>query len=96
MDLAWSAEDRAFRDDVKAFLAAELTEDMREAGRWMTSVYGDHQASLAWQKKLHARGWAAPSWPKRYGGAEWSAREWNAHSGREALFWLAAEACLRL
>jgi uridine phosphorylase len=30
------------------------------------------------------------------GGAEWSAREWNTHSGREALFWLAAEACLRL
>src|SRR5690348_9253832 len=30
------------------------------------------------------------------GGTEWSPREWDSHSGREALFWLAAEACLRL
>jgi uridine phosphorylase len=29
-------------------------------------------------------------------GEQWDAREWNAHSGREKLFWLAAEACLRL
>jgi uridine phosphorylase len=29
-------------------------------------------------------------------GDQWDAREWNAHSGRERLFWLAAEACLRL
>ena len=72
MDMAWSAADRAFRDEVRAFLDAELTDDIREAGRWMTSVYADHAASLAWQRKLHARGWAAPGWPKRYGGAEWS------------------------
>ena len=29
-------------------------------------------------------------------GEHWDAREWHAHSGRERLFWLAAEACLRL
>jgi len=72
MDMAWSAADRVFRDEVRAFLDAELTDDIREAGRWMTSVYADHAASLAWQRKLHARGWAAPAWPKRHGGAEWS------------------------
>jgi alkylation response protein AidB-like acyl-CoA dehydrogenase len=72
MDLDWTDADKAFADDVRAFLEAELTPDIREAGHWMTSVYGDHDLSMAWQKKLHARGWAAPAWPKQYGGAEWS------------------------
>jgi uridine phosphorylase len=30
------------------------------------------------------------------GGPAWDGRAWNSHSGRESLFWLAAEACLRL
>lgn len=72
MDLNWTDADTAFAEEVRAFLAAELTPEIREAGRWMTSVYGDHKRSLDWQKKLHAKGWAAPAWPKRYGGAEWS------------------------
>ena len=64
MELAMSAEDRAFAAEVRAFLDAELTEELRDAGRWMTSVYGDHEASLEWQRRLHARGWAAPAWPR--------------------------------
>lgn len=32
--MEWSVEDRAFRDEVHAFLKAELTDDIREAGRW--------------------------------------------------------------
>ncbi|MEQ9661063.1 MAG: acyl-CoA dehydrogenase family protein [Parasphingopyxis sp.] len=71
MDIGWNSEDLAFRDEVRAFIDAELTDDLREAGRWMTSVYADHEASMAWQKKLHRRGWAAPAWPERYGGCEW-------------------------
>ena len=30
------------------------------------------------------------------GGENWDGRDWTAHSGREKLFWLAAEACLNL
>jgi hypothetical protein len=29
-------------------------------------------------------------------GAAWNARSWDSHSGREALFWLAVEACLAI
>jgi len=72
MDLDWSPDDLAFVEEVRAFLAAALTPELREAGRLMTSVYGDHEASMEWQRRLHARGWAAPAWPKAYGGAEWS------------------------
>lgn len=72
MELDWSEADRAFLGEVRAFLDAELSDELREAGRWMTSVYGDHDASLEWQRRLHARGWAAPSWPVEHGGAAFS------------------------
>jgi uridine phosphorylase len=29
-------------------------------------------------------------------GQEWQRRDWQRHGGREDLFWLAADACLRL
>lgn len=72
MDLNWSDADRAFQAEVRSFLAANLTPEIRDAGHWMTSVYADHDRSLAWQRRLHARGWAAPAWPTEYGGAGWS------------------------
>lgn len=72
MDLAWSAKDLEFRDEVRAFLDDKLTPELRRAGRLMTSVYADHQASVAWQAILHERGWAAPAWPVEYGGCDWT------------------------
>lgn len=72
MDLAWSAADAAFRDEVVAFLDEKLTPELRQAGRLMTSVYSDHDASMEWQRILHERGWAAPAWPVEHGGCDWS------------------------
>ncbi|MDT5362407.1 MAG: hypothetical protein QOC69_4169 [Mycobacterium sp.] len=72
MDLAWSPTDIAFRDEVRAFLQDKLTPDLQCAGRLMTSVYSDHEASLQWQRILHERGWAAPAWPVEHGGCDWS------------------------
>jgi alkylation response protein AidB-like acyl-CoA dehydrogenase len=72
MDLTWSPKDLEFRDEVRAFLDEKLTPDLRQAGRLMTSVYADHEASMAWQAILHERGWAAPAWPAEYGGCDWT------------------------
>ncbi|MDA4110274.1 acyl-CoA dehydrogenase family protein [Mycolicibacterium holsaticum] len=72
MDLRWSDADIAFRDEVRAFLEDKLTPELRRAGRLMTSVYADHDASMEWQRILHERGWAAPAWPVEYGGCDWS------------------------
>ena len=72
MDLTWSSRDLEFRDEVRAFLDEKLTPDLRQAGRLMTSVYADHEASMAWQAILHERGWAAPAWPVEYGGCDWT------------------------
>lgn len=72
MDLHVPAEEKAFREEVRAFLAENLTPELREAGRLATSVFADADLAMAWQKILHRRGWAAPHWPKEYGGTGWS------------------------
>ncbi|MEE3852799.1 acyl-CoA dehydrogenase family protein [Gordonia sp. LSe1-13] len=72
MDMTWSDADNAFRDEVREFMEANLTPDLRAAGRLRTSVYADHEASMKWQAILHERGWAAPAWPVEYGGRDWS------------------------
>ena len=71
MNLDLTNEEVAFRDEVRAFLDASLTPELREVGRRATSVFTDKQHSLPWQKILHAKGWAAPSWPVEYGGPGW-------------------------
>jgi alkylation response protein AidB-like acyl-CoA dehydrogenase len=72
MEMSWSATDERFRQDVREFVAAALTPDLRKAGRSLTSVYADYEIGMKWQRILHQRGWAAPSWPVEYGGCGWS------------------------
>ena len=71
MDLALTDDERAFQDEVRAFLDEALTPELRAAGRLATSVFMDWEYSRPWQLKLHAKGWAAPTWPKEYGGPGW-------------------------
>lgn len=75
MDLAWSEDEKRFAEEIRSLLAEELTGDIREAGQRATSVYPDHDASMEWQRKLHARGLAAPHWPVEHGGHDWSAAQ---------------------
>jgi alkylation response protein AidB-like acyl-CoA dehydrogenase len=75
MRVDWSADELAFRDEVRAFLDAELTPQMRQVTRRMTSVYAPHDLSMAWQAILHARGWAAPAWPIEHGGCGWTSAQ---------------------
>src|SRR5258706_11651517 len=68
MDMSWSTADQQFREDVREFIAAELTPELRKAGRSLTSVYADYSVGMKWQRILNIRGWAAPAWPVEYGG----------------------------
>jgi acyl-CoA dehydrogenase len=72
VDLELTDADLAFRDEVRAFIDANLTPELRRAGERLTSVFCEPRYSLPWQRILHARGWAAPSWPKEYGGPGWT------------------------
>lgn len=62
----------AFREEVRAFLIANLTDDIRRGAARATSVFIDPAVSLPWQRILHAHGWAAPDWPAEFGGPGWS------------------------
>ncbi len=60
-----------FRDEVRAMLAAELTDEMKQATAKTTTVFADRDVALAWQKILHRRGWAGVAWPVEFGGTGW-------------------------
>jgi alkylation response protein AidB-like acyl-CoA dehydrogenase len=64
MDLTFSPQETAFRDELRRWLA-ENPPDPRPAE-------GGEEAQNAWrrdwQRRLHDGGWAAPHWPVEYGG----------------------------
>ncbi|MES2095666.1 MAG: acyl-CoA dehydrogenase family protein [Pseudomonadota bacterium] len=71
MDIFSTPEARAFREEVRGFLAERLTPALARAGRRATSVFTHPSISLEWQAILHDRGWVAPDWPAAYGGPGW-------------------------
>ena len=59
MNLELTKDEAAFRDEVRAFLAEHLPENLRQAGRLTTSVFTDRDFNIPWHKILHAKGWGA-------------------------------------
>lgn len=70
MNLDLTPELRAFRDEVRAFIRAELPADIKEKVQKGLHVGKDDY--VRWQRILHKKGWVAPGWPKDYGGTGWS------------------------
>lgn len=70
-----SADLESFREQVREFFATHLTDELRAARRYMTSVYCDYDSAMAWQRILLEQGWLVPSWPQEYGGTGWSLTE---------------------
>jgi alkylation response protein AidB-like acyl-CoA dehydrogenase len=72
MDLRFTDEERAFRQEVRDWIDANLPADTRErlaAGRTPTK-----EMQVDWQKRLNAKGWCVPHWPAEWGGQkDWSA-----------------------
>jgi acyl-CoA dehydrogenase len=72
MTLALSPADLTFRDEVRRFLDAELSDDLREAGRRSAGVFSDYEPAMRWFRILGARGWNVPHWPVAWGGTGWT------------------------
>ena len=69
MDTRFSAQDMAFRAELRAFLQQAWTPEL--AAR-IDDDASYAQAIVEWQQQLFKRGWVAPGWPKAFGGCEWS------------------------
>jgi len=70
MDLRPSEDDRRFRQEVRDFIDANLSDDTRQhlsSGQPATAGM-----IINWQRAVNARGWAVPHWPKEWGGQDWS------------------------
>jgi len=77
MDLTFNAEERAFEKEVRDFIAANLTPEMKRATALTPSVFSDPDIGMAWQRALHRKGWGAPGWPVDHGGPHWTpAQRW--------------------
>jgi len=72
MNLSFTRDEEAFREEVRSFLDRSLTADLRAYARRMTSVYAAREVAMEWQSILVKQGWAAPSWPVEYGGTGWT------------------------
>jgi len=70
MDLRFTPEENAFRDEVRTFFKENLPDGIRKkAAEGIRYVKED---IVTWQRILNKKGWAVPHWPKEYGGTGWS------------------------
>lgn len=70
MDLRFTDEEIAFRQEVRAFIRANLPTEIHRKmveGRALTK-----DEVVSWQRILNSRGWATPSWPTEHGGPGWT------------------------
>src|SRR5215813_3652306 len=70
MDLRFTPDESAFRDEVRAFIRDNLPAEIRD--RMRLGYSPRKEDTVAWQRILNKKGWAAMSWPKQHGGPAWS------------------------
>ncbi len=70
MDLRFSAEELAFRDELRGFIHDNLPDDIRDKLRLGHPM--KKPEIVRWQRILNKKGWAAYSWPKEWGGPGWT------------------------
>lgn len=66
MDLRFTAEEEAFRKEVRAFIRDNL--DPVTHRKMVEGRVPAKTELVAWQRKLNERRWATPSWPEAHGG----------------------------
>ena len=68
MDFSYPPEVEQFRKELRAWLAANLTDDVVAAGRRRGRDPATFETLRAWDAALADAGWGAVSWPQEYGG----------------------------
>ena len=68
VDLAFSAAERRFRDEARAWLAANRPHRAERVPHDDTSLAEEFAFLRAWQRRLHGAGYVGLGWPREYGG----------------------------
>lgn len=82
MNLDFSPEEVAFRDEVRTFIEENYPEELKGAG---SREDLSRDQFLAWHKILGKKGWSTPAWPKEYGGTGWTSTQryiWSEENAR--------------
>ncbi|MEQ9150719.1 MAG: acyl-CoA dehydrogenase family protein [Parvibaculum sp.] len=81
MDMRFSPEELAFRDEVREFIANNYPHELKGARRGEMSK----EDILKWHRILYKKGWVVPHWPVEYGGTGWTITQryiWNEENAR--------------
>src|SRR6478752_9333840 len=70
MDLNYSPDEAAFREEVRGWLSANLPQDLKQKVASYAHLSKDDL--LRWHRILAKQGWVAPAWPKEWGGTGWN------------------------
>ena len=71
MDLAFTPEEQAFREEIRAWVSANLPADIAHKVHNALELTRDDMQR--WAKILGKKGWLGFGWPKEFGGPGWSA-----------------------
>jgi alkylation response protein AidB-like acyl-CoA dehydrogenase len=71
MDLAFTPEEQAFREEVRTWVRAHLPEDIAHKVRNDLRLTRDDLQR--WARILGKKGWLASGWPAQFGGPGWTA-----------------------
>ncbi|GEQ74189.1 acyl-CoA dehydrogenase [Comamonas testosteroni] len=71
MDLAFTPEEQAFREEIRSWVRANLPEDIAHKVR--NDLHLTRDDMQRWAKILGKKGWLGYGWPKEFGGPGWSA-----------------------
>ena len=70
MDLNFTPEELAFRQEVRDFVATALPSDIQH--KVINGLILGRDDYVRWQKILHAKGWGGAAWKKDFGGTGWT------------------------
>ncbi|OBA79433.1 acyl-CoA dehydrogenase [Mycobacterium sp. 1164966.3] len=75
MKLALTAEEAAFRDELRTIYTTKIPEELRELVRQGSSLSRDQMVTS--HKILHEHGLAVPNWPVEWGGKDWTPTQYQ-------------------
>ncbi len=73
MNLDFTPEELAFRDEARAFIARDYPQALRDKQNRGEPL--GREDMLSWHRILAAKGWIAPAWPVEFGGTGWTATQ---------------------